>query len=41
MKRDKFSWTSEADQIFNEVKRLLNSEPVLAIPDLEKLFEVK
>lgn len=35
------SWTPEADQAFNEMKRLLTTAPILASPDFSKQFVIQ
>ena len=39
-KDDVFSWLELRDQAFNQVNNILASEPVLKLPDFEKIFEV-
>jgi hypothetical protein len=36
----KFDWTPEYEQAFHTLRTLLTSAPVLAQPDIEKLFDV-
>jgi hypothetical protein len=36
----KFVWSSECEKAFQTLKRLLTTAPVLAQPDIEKLFDV-
>jgi hypothetical protein len=36
----KFDWTPECEQAFHTLRTLLTSAPVLAQPDIEKLFDV-
>ena len=42
MKKDvKFEWTPERNQAFEELKKIITSEPVLIHPDLSKPFFIK
>jgi hypothetical protein len=36
----KFVWSSECEKAFHTLKRLLTTAPILAQPDIEKLFDV-
>ena len=38
MKKDAFSWTSEATKAFEHLREAMFLEPVLAMPDLTKTF---
>ncbi|XP_078433680.1 uncharacterized protein LOC144704972 [Wolffia australiana] len=40
LKRDTFEWTSDADQAFKLLKKLMTEAPVLKLPDFNKVFEV-
>jgi len=35
-----FSWTDECEVCFEDMKRRLTTAPILAIPDIAKMFEV-
>jgi len=35
-----FAWTDECESCFEDMKRILTTAPVLAIPDTTKMFEV-
>ena len=39
-KDEEFNWSEVRDQAFNQVKKILASEPVLKLPDFGKTFEV-
>jgi hypothetical protein len=39
-KEVKFKWTSQCEEVFLTLKKLLTTAPVLAQPDIEKLFDV-
>jgi hypothetical protein len=39
-KEQKFKWTDECENSFQELKKRLVSAPVLCLPDLEKEFQV-
>ena len=39
-KYEKFLWTPECEEAFHKLRTLLTSAPVLAQPDIEKLFDV-
>ena len=39
-KDEEFNWSKVRDQAFNQVKKILASEPVLKLPDFGKTFEV-
>jgi len=39
-KTDKFEWNAECDTAFEGIKHALCNAPVLALPDLERAFEV-
>ena len=39
-KEKKFSWTSECEESFQELKKRLTYAPVLVLPDVRKDFEV-
>ncbi|XP_057246738.1 uncharacterized mitochondrial protein AtMg00860-like [Beta vulgaris subsp. vulgaris] len=41
LKKGEFTWTSLAQQAFEDVKGKLCCAPVLALPDFHKLFEVE
>jgi hypothetical protein len=36
-----FHWTTEAEKIFNLLKRKITEQPVLVLPDFQKAFQVK
>jgi hypothetical protein len=36
----KFNWSSECNEVFEQLKVLLTTTPVLAQPDVEKPFDV-
>jgi hypothetical protein len=36
----KFNWSSKCAEAFEQLKKILTTEPVLAQPDIEKLFDV-
>jgi hypothetical protein len=40
MKREHFTWTLEAEQAFQEIKRRLTTPPILALPDFTQPFEL-
>ena len=40
-KAKKFKWTDEAKKAFNEIKKLLVSQPVLRAPTPDGLFQLK
>ena len=37
---DRFAWDKLCDQAFNKLKNLLTEVPVLALPDLSKIFDL-
>jgi hypothetical protein len=39
-KDEKFVWTSECEEAFHTLRTLLTSAPILAQPDIEKVFDV-
>jgi hypothetical protein len=39
-KEDKFKWSLQCEEAFLTLKKLLTTAPVLAQPDIEKLFDV-
>lgn len=41
LKRGQFSWTSETEIAFKNLKLKLQQAPVLALPDFSKVFEVE
>lgn len=41
MKKGEFVWTNGAQESFEEVKYLLCSAPILALPNFVKLFKIK
>jgi hypothetical protein len=36
----KFNWTSECNEAFEKLKKLLTTTPVLAQPNIERSFDV-
>ncbi|PKU66848.1 putative mitochondrial protein [Dendrobium catenatum] len=40
LKNDKFSWTKEADRGFQQLKTVVSTAPVLALPNFEEIFEI-
>jgi hypothetical protein len=36
----KFNWSSKCNEAFEQLKKLLTTTPVLAQPDIEKLFDI-
>lgn len=41
LKKGWFQWTEAAEDAFKKFKILLQSEPLLVLPDFEKLFEIE
>lgn len=41
LKKGTFQWTEKAEESFRKVKILLQSEPVLKLPDFNLLFELE
>jgi hypothetical protein len=39
-KEEKFVWNAERDEVFQTLKKLLTTSPVLAQPDITKSFDV-
>jgi hypothetical protein len=39
-KEAKFKWSPQCEEVFLTLKKLLTTSPVLAQPDIEKLFDV-
>jgi hypothetical protein len=39
-KEAKFKWSLQCEEVFLILKKLLTTSPVLAQPDIEKLFDV-
>jgi hypothetical protein len=39
-KEAKFKWSPQCKEVFLTLKKLLNTVPVLALPDIEKPFDV-
>ena len=40
LKGGRYSWNSQAEEGFQEIKRSMTQAPVLALPDFDKIFEV-
>jgi hypothetical protein len=40
LKKKKFFWNAERDEVFQTLKKLLTTSPVLAQPDITKSFDV-
>jgi hypothetical protein len=36
-----FHWMEEAEKIFNFLKRKITEQPILVLPDFQKIFQVK
>lgn len=41
LKRSKFSWTTDAQKAFDELKRLVTQAPILALPNFDNAFQVE
>jgi hypothetical protein len=39
-KETKFKWSLQCEEVFLTLKKLITTAPVLAQPDIEKLFDV-
>jgi hypothetical protein len=39
-KETKFKWSLQCEEVFLTLKKLITTTPVLAQPDIEKLFDV-
>jgi hypothetical protein len=39
-KGNKYMWSKDCDEAFNTLKKLLTTSPLLAQPDIDKLFDV-
>lgn len=41
LKKGAFTWTNEADRAFEELKKIMSTTPVLALPDFSIQFTVE
>jgi hypothetical protein len=39
-KDTKFKWSSQCDEAFHTLKKLITTAPVLAQPDIDKMFDI-
>jgi hypothetical protein len=39
-KDTKFKWSSQCDETFHTLKKLITTAPVLAQPDIDKMFDI-